>query len=121
MDSRPLFRAIVDDLLRGATAGEISQRFHDGLTQALAGIARMVRKRTGLNTVCLSGGSFQNAYLANGLEQQLRGEGFEVFTHSQVPTGDGGISLGQAVVAAHRCNGTRSRGEMLAKGSPTLC
>jgi hydrogenase maturation protein HypF len=102
IDSRPLFRAIVDDLLRGATAGEISRRFHDGLVEALAGIARILRKRTSLNTVCLSGGTFQNASLANGLEHQLQSEGFEVYTHSQVPPGDGGISLGQAVVAAHR-------------------
>ena len=102
IDSRPLFRAIVDDLLRGATAGEISQRFHDGLVEALAAIARILRKRTSLNTVCLSGGTFQNACLANGLEQQLQSQGFEVYTHSQVPAGDGGISLGQAVVAAHR-------------------
>jgi hydrogenase maturation protein HypF len=102
IDSRPLFRAIVNDLLRGAAAGEISQRFHDGLVEALAAIARILRKRTSLNTVCFSGGSFQNAYLANGLGHQLQSEGFEVYTHSQVPAGDGGISLGQAVVAAHR-------------------
>ncbi len=102
IDSRPLFRAIVEDLLRGAAAGKISQRFHDGLVEALAGIARILRKRTSLNTVCLSGGTFQNACLAKGLEHQLQSEGFEVYTHSQVPAGDGGISLGQAVVAAHR-------------------
>jgi hydrogenase maturation protein HypF len=102
IDARPLFRAIVEDLLRGAAAGEISQRFHDGLVETLAAIARILRKRTSLNTVCLSGGTFQNACLANGLEHQLRSEGFEVYTHSQVPAGDGGISLGQAVVAAHR-------------------
>jgi len=102
IDSRPLFRAIVEDLLRGAAAGEISQRFHDGLLEALAAIARILRRRTSLNIVCLSGGTFQNACLANGLEHQLQSDGFEVYTHSQVPAGDGGISLGQAVVAAHR-------------------
>ncbi len=102
IDSRPLFRAIVDDLLRAASAGEISQRFHDGLIGVLATIARILRKRTSLNTVCLSGGTFQNTFLVNGLEHQLQCEGFEVYTHSQVPAGDGGISLGQAVVAAHR-------------------
>jgi predicted NodU family carbamoyl transferase len=89
-------------MLRGATTGEISQRFHDGLVEALMSIARVLRKRTSLNTVCLSGGTFQNTCLANGLEHQLRSEGFEVYTHSQVPAGDGGISLGQAVVATHR-------------------
>jgi len=102
IDSRPLFRAIVEDMLRGATTGEISQRFHDGLVEALMSIARVLRKRTSLNTVCLSGGTFQNTCLANGLEHQLQSEGFEVYTHSQVPAGDGGISLGQAVVATHR-------------------
>ena len=102
IDSRPLFRAIVEDLLRGATVGEISQRFHDGLVKALAAIAQILRKRTSMNTVCLSGGTFQNACLASHLEQQLQSQGFEVYTHSQVPAGDGGISLGQAVVAAHR-------------------
>ena len=102
IDARPLFQAIVEDLVRGAAVGEISQRFHDGLVDTLAAIARILRKRTSLNTVCLSGGTFQNACLANGLEHQLQSEGFEVYTHSQVPAGDGGISLGQAVVAAHR-------------------
>ena len=101
IDSAPLFRAILEDLLQGAAAGEISQRFHDGLVEVLAATARLLRKRTSLNTVCLSGGTFQNAYLANHLEHQLQSEGFEVYTHSQVPAGDGGISLGQAVVAAH--------------------
>lgn len=100
IDCRPLFRAIVEDLLRGATAGEISQRFHDGLVEALAAIARILRRRTSLNIVCLSGGTFQNVCLANGLEHQLQCEGFDVYTHSQVPAGDGGISLGQTVVAA---------------------
>jgi hydrogenase maturation protein HypF len=101
IEVKQLFRAIVEDLLRGATAGAVSQRFHDGLIEALAGIARILRKRTSLNTVCLSGGTFQNTCLADGLEHQLQSDGFEVYTHSQVPAGDGGISLGQAVVAAH--------------------
>jgi hydrogenase maturation protein HypF len=101
IDARPVFRAMVEDLLRGATAGQISQRFHDGLIEVLARIARLLHERTSLNTVCLSGGTFQNAYLANGLDQQLQCDGFKVYTHSKVPAGDGGISLGQAVVAAH--------------------
>jgi len=102
IDSRPLFRAIVEDLLRGATAGKVSQRFHDGLVEVLLRIAEILRKHTSLNTVCLSGGTFQNAYLAMQFEQRLREIRFDVFTHSQVPAGDGGLSLGQAVVAAHR-------------------
>lgn len=102
IDSSPLFRAIVEDLLGGATAGQVSQRFHDGLIEVLSRIAQMLRERTSLNSICLSGGTFQNAFLATRLEQQLSDMGFGVFTHSQVPAGDGGLSLGQAVVAAHR-------------------
>jgi hydrogenase maturation protein HypF len=102
LDPAPAIRAIVEDLLRAATPGQISQRFHDGLACALAGVARRLRERTGLNSVCLSGGSFQNVYLAWELERLLVAEGFRVFTHSQVPAGDGGLSLGQAIVAASR-------------------
>jgi hydrogenase maturation protein HypF len=102
LDPAPVIRAIVEDLRRGATPGQISQRFHEGLACALADVARRLRERTGLNTVCLSGGSFQNVYLAGELERLLAEEGFRVFTHSQVPAGDGGLSLGQAVVAASR-------------------
>jgi hydrogenase maturation protein HypF len=102
IDSRPVFRAIVEDLRQGAPAGQISQRFHDGLVEVLSRIAQILRERTSLNTVCLSGGTFQNVFLATRLEQQLGEMGFDVFTHSHVPAGDGGLSLGQAVVAAHR-------------------
>jgi hydrogenase maturation protein HypF len=102
MDTRPLFRAIVEDISRGASAGEISQRFHDGLVEVFSKVAQILRERTSLNSVCLSGGAFQNTYLSAVLERKLNELGFHVFSHSQVPTGDGGISLGQAVVAAHR-------------------
>jgi hydrogenase maturation protein HypF len=102
MDPAPLIRAIVEDVLRGASQREISQRFHDALVDALSQVAQSLRERTLLNRVCLSGGTFQNVYLATELERQLSKQGFEVFTHADVPPGDGGLSLGQAVVAAHR-------------------
>jgi hydrogenase maturation protein HypF len=102
IDPAPVFRSIVEDVLQRATQGQISQRFHEGLVEALGRVAHVVRERTSLNRVCLSGGSFQNVYLAIALERKLVKEGFEVFTHSEVPPGDGGLSLGQAVVAAHR-------------------
>jgi hydrogenase maturation protein HypF len=68
----------------------------------MADIASRVRERKGLNRVCLSGGTFQNVYLASELEQRLKENEFEVFTHSEVPANDGGLSLGQAVIAAYR-------------------
>jgi hydrogenase maturation protein HypF len=60
----------------------------------------LLRKKTDLNRVCLSGGTFHNVYLSERLEVRLSEAGFEVFTQKEVPAGDGGLSLGQAVVAA---------------------
>jgi predicted NodU family carbamoyl transferase len=78
----------------------ISRRFHNGLVQGFVELAILLRNKTTLNRVCLSGGTFHNVYLAQRLEAQLSRAGFEVFTQKEVPCGDGGLSLGQAVVAA---------------------
>jgi len=102
LDTRPLFEALVRDLRKGVPAGALSRRFHLGLVEALARVATLAHQRDGLNRVCLSGGTFQNVYLFEHLEQRLKAEGFEVFTHTEVPPGDGGLSLGQALVASHR-------------------
>ena len=98
--TRPLFEAILHDLLRNAPLGEISRRFHNGLVNTFLGIAELVREKTSLNVACLSGGTFNNVYLSQQLESRLIEAGFKVFTHREVPSGDGGLSLGQAVVAA---------------------
>jgi hydrogenase maturation protein HypF len=102
IDTRPLFAALIEDLRKGLAVGIISRRFHNGLVEVFARLAGLLRERTALNRVCLSGGTFQNAYLLEHLCARLGASGFEVFTHAEVPTGDGGLSLGQAVVAAHR-------------------
>ena len=96
----PLFAALVADLGRGVPVGAISARFHRGLVAAFAELALRVRERTGLERVCLSGGSFQNLRLFEGLKAALETSGFEVFAHAEVPAGDGGLCLGQAMVAA---------------------
>jgi hydrogenase maturation protein HypF len=98
----PLFEALLADLAGNVPIGTISRRFHNGLAQILARAAQLVRQRTGLERVCLSGGTFQNVYLQEGLEKNLHDSGFQVFLHHEVPAGDGGLSLGQALVAAHR-------------------
>jgi hydrogenase maturation protein HypF len=97
----PLFQALVGDLQRGVPVGAISARFHRGLVVTFGQLARRVRERTGLTRVCLSGGSFQNLQLFEGLKAELEAIGFEVFAHAEVPAGDGGLSLGQAMVAVH--------------------
>jgi hydrogenase maturation protein HypF len=102
IDTRPLFEVLVDDLREGLAAGAISRRFHNGLVEVFTRLAGLLRERTRLNRVCLSGGTFQNAYLLEQLCARLGTNGFEVFTQAEVPAGDGGLSLGQAVVAAHR-------------------
>jgi len=98
--TRPLFEAMLEDLGKNVPIETISRRFHNGLVQAFARLAQLLRQTTGLNHVCFSGGTFHNVYLSEKLENRLRSLGFEVFTHHEVPAGDGGLSLGQAVVAA---------------------
>jgi len=102
IDTRPLFLALVEDLREGVPTGCISARFHLGFVDVLARTAELVRERTGLERVCLSGGSFQNCFLLEHLRDRLEANAFQVFTHAEVPCGDGGLSLGQALVAAHR-------------------
>jgi len=97
--TRPLFAAIISDLTKKTPLADISRRFHNGLVQVFVRIAELVRKKTALRRVCLSGGTFNNVYLAQQLESRLTEAGFEVFIHHEVPTGDGGLSLGQAVIA----------------------
>ena len=98
--TRPLFEAVLTDMENGLSSGIISRRFHNGMANVLSEAARHLRERTGLNRVCLSGGTFQNLYLLTKLQALLREDGFEVLTHSEVPAGDGGLSLGQAMIAS---------------------
>jgi hydrogenase maturation protein HypF len=97
--TRPLFEALVEDILAKRPLAEISRRFHNGLIAVFLQIATQLRRRTSLNRVCLSGGTFNNLYLTQNLSQALSTGGFEVFTQNEVPAGDGGLSLGQAMIA----------------------
>lgn len=97
-----LIRCVVDDLLSDVAVGQIAARFHNGLAQATVKAACVLRERTGLGTAALSGGVFQNLVLLERVVSGLEDEGFRVLVHSRVPSNDGGISLGQAVVAAAR-------------------
>ena len=97
---RPIIAGIVKDLKNGVGQGEISTKFHLSLMRMYTGLCDRMRSETGLNRVVLSGGVFQNALLLQGLIHGLERKGFQVFTQRRVPANDGGISLGQAVVAA---------------------
>jgi hydrogenase maturation protein HypF len=96
----PIIRAVVADMQNRVPPAVIGARFHRTLIRLFAELCDVVRKESGLNRVVLSGGCFQNALLLTGLIRELAAHGFEVFSHEHVPTNDGGISLGQAVVAA---------------------
>jgi hydrogenase maturation protein HypF len=98
-----LVRAVVDDLADGVPAPTIAARFHGGVAAMTVGACERARDREGLTTVALSGGVFQNVRLLTSLTGSLQARGFTVLTHHRVPPNDGGISLGQAVVAAARC------------------
>jgi hydrogenase maturation protein HypF len=102
IDTKPLFAALVNDLKRSVPAGILSRRFHEGFVDVLARVAKLIHAKTGLQNICLSGGSFQNVFLLENLKRKLETDGLNVFAHSEVPCGDGGLSLGQALVAAHR-------------------
>ena len=101
IDSCPLFGALVEDLRRRVCPETISRRFHNGLVETLVRLACLLRQESSINQICLSGGTFNNLLVFERLNCKLESYGFEVFTHSEVPTGDGGLSLGQALVAAH--------------------
>ncbi len=97
-----VIRRAVEDLLAGVPSPEVSAKFHLGVVNLIASVARNVRDARRLNRVALSGGVFQNMLLLESACRALRADGFEVFTHNRVPPNDGGISLGQAAIANAR-------------------
>jgi hydrogenase maturation protein HypF len=97
-----LIRGVADDLAAGIETGVIAARFHNGVAAVIEAGCLLLRERHGLATVALSGGVFQNQLLLNRTVDALEGSGFRVLVHSRVPGNDGGISFGQAVVAAAR-------------------
>jgi hydrogenase maturation protein HypF len=100
--AREMIAAIVEDLRAGRSAATVAGRFHAGVAAAVTAVCRAARERTGLSSVALSGGVFQNRLLAHRCADELERAGFEVLLHRRVPPNDGGISLGQLAVAAAR-------------------
>ncbi len=94
-DWAPLIDALRRDLARGVPRPEIAARFHNALANWIVEVAA----RTAVRQVVLSGGCFQNAYLVERAAALLEARGVAVFTHQRVPANDGGIALGQAVLA----------------------
>jgi hydrogenase maturation protein HypF len=99
LDVSAVIRAIVENIFSGKSVEEIASAFHATLIAAFAAMSVEMRKLTGINGVALSGGCFQNRILLEGTVTELKKKDFEVYYHSQVPANDGGVSLGQAVIA----------------------
>jgi hydrogenase maturation protein HypF len=94
-DWAPLVEAVRADAGAGVPRAKIAAKFHNALAEWIAAVAM----RSGVKQVALSGGVFQNAYLAERAAALLEGRGFTVYTHQRVPANDGGIALGQAVLS----------------------
>jgi hydrogenase maturation protein HypF len=101
IDWQPLILAIIEDAQRGVASGEIAAKFHNTLAQIIVKMAEQV----GEERVVLSGGVFQNKYLLERAVRQLQAAGFHPYWHQRVPSNDGGIALGQAVVAMCQLSG----------------
>ncbi|CAA9403454.1 MAG: [NiFe] hydrogenase metallocenter assembly protein HypF [uncultured Rubrobacteraceae bacterium] len=97
---------VVEDLLSGWERGEVSSRFHRTMAEVVVVGCERIRDVGGAGAVALSGGTFQNLLLVNQVLECLSGKGFAVYRHRRVPTNDGGLALGQAVLA----NGSLQRG-----------
>ena len=98
VDWKPLLEGFLRDLRAGTAVAFLSARFHNTLVEMIVSVAR----RIGQETVVISGGCFQNRCLSEGVLRRLRAEGFRPLRHRFVPPNDGGIALGQAVVANAR-------------------
>ena len=113
-----LVRAVAEDARAGVPRGVMATRFHRGVARVTGQVCAAIRARTGHETVALSGGVFQNAFLLDRTVSDLEARGFRVLTHARVPSNDGGISFGQAAIAAardrartaHRLAGRRDEG-----------
>ena len=100
LDFRPLLRAVIEDRLRARDVREIARSFQWGIAQGLGDALKLISRNHGVDSVVLSGGVFQNEQLLEDLKSLLKDESLEVWTNHAVPPNDGGISLGQAALAA---------------------
>jgi hydrogenase maturation protein HypF len=99
LDPTPMWLALLDDLAQGVAPGAIAARFHAGLARALVALAERLAHAQGLGTVAVSGGVLQNRTLFEGIAEGLRQRGLGLLAQRRVPPNDGGLALGQALVA----------------------
>ena len=102
LDWGPMWEALLADIQHGEKTANVARRFHNSVIAAVADTAIMLCREEGLATVVLGGGAFQNRLLLEGMQAALQRAGLQVLAAERVPLNDGGLSLGQAAVAAAR-------------------
>jgi hydrogenase maturation protein HypF len=95
-----MFQQVIEDIQKETPAEIISTKFHNTIIYTIFRVSLKIRRETGLNKIVLSGGTFQNKYVMERIEPLLIRNNFEVFSQSRIPCNDGGIALGQLVIAA---------------------
>ncbi|MFN6487441.1 MULTISPECIES: carbamoyltransferase HypF [unclassified Nostoc] len=100
IDPRPMWQALLNDLQQQIPQPVIAAKFHQGLANAIVEMIKHLSQENLIHQVALTGGVFQNCILLEQVTKRLQTLGIKVLTHSLVPTNDGGLSLGQAVIAA---------------------
>ena len=98
----PLIEDVLEDMHNGVAIPIISARFHNSIARMVSQVCKSLRSETSINDVILSGGVWQNMVLLGRTHNLLVSENFKVHTHHQVPTNDGGLALGQAVIAINK-------------------
>jgi len=102
IDWEIMIKQLIKDVEWHVDYSRMSEKFHQGLIECFVKLMNQVRKQTGLDKVVLSGGVFMNMFLLKNLENKLLNHNFKVYTHHKVPTNDGGIALGQLIIANHK-------------------
>lgn len=105
LDFSPMIREILEDIKNSVSAATISVKFHNTLIKAIGVEADIMRRETGINKIALSGGVFQNKFIVEGAYKTLSVNGFDVYINKEVPSNDGGISLGQAYILSYMLKG----------------
>jgi hydrogenase maturation protein HypF len=103
LDPSPLWHSLLRDIAIGTPAPVMAARFHTGLAQGIAGMVEALRVKA---PIALSGGAFQNRLLLEQVMELLERQGHKVLTHQTVPANDGGLAVGQAVIAAAQMLGS---------------
>ncbi|GAH19827.1 unnamed protein product, partial [marine sediment metagenome] len=102
IDPQEIFIDIIEDFKKGIDKKVMAAKFHNTIADFTVDLCGKIRKNIGINKIALSGGVFQNKYLTEKVVFLLEEKGFKVYIHGKVPPNDGGISLGQAVVAGYK-------------------